>query len=60
MQSKVVALHRLFSPKYKVSCHYLVDERGNIKKIVPEEFSAWHAGKSSWKILNFSTNFQLE
>ena len=49
MQSKVEAIKRLCNPKSKVSCHYLIDRTGKIKKIVSEEFSAWHAGKSSWK-----------
>ncbi len=46
MQSKVEAFKKLCSPKSKVSCHYFIDEIGNITKIVPEKFSAWHAGKS--------------
>jgi N-acetylmuramoyl-L-alanine amidase len=32
----------------KVSCHYLVDEQGNITQMVGEELRAWHAGVSSW------------
>ena len=61
MQSKVAAFIRLSDPKYKVSCHYLIDEQGNIEKIVPEEFSAWHAGKSAWKNYKFlNTNEFLE
>jgi N-acetylmuramoyl-L-alanine amidase len=31
-----------------VSCHYLVDERGNIVQMVDEDLRAWHAGVSSW------------
>ena len=37
MQSKVAAFKKLYSPKSKVSCHYLIDEIGNITKIVPEK-----------------------
>tara|TARA_B100000686_G_C16709997_1_gene928540 strand:- start:164 stop:904 length:741 start_codon:yes stop_codon:yes gene_type:complete len=49
MQSEVVALKRLCSKRSKVSCHYFVGKSGNVIKIVPEEFTAWHAGKSCWK-----------
>ena len=59
MQSKVVAVKRLCSSKSKVSCHYFIDEIGNIIKIVPEEHSAWHAGKSAWKNLKFLNKFSI-
>ena len=32
-----------------VSVHYLVDEAGNITRLVQEEQRAWHAGCGSWK-----------
>jgi len=59
MQSKVEALKKLCNSKSKVSCHYFIDEIGNIVKIVPEEFSAWHAGKSSWKNFKFLNKFSI-
>ena len=59
MQSKVEALKKLYNPKSKVSCHYFIDEIGNIVKIIPEEFSAWHAGKSSWKNFKFLNKFSI-
>ena len=59
MQSKVEALKKLCDSKYKVSCHYLIDEIGNVVKIVPENFSAWHAGKSSWKNFKFLNKFSI-
>ena len=59
MQSKVASLKRLCSSISKVSCHYLIDEKGNISEIVPEEFSAWHAGKSSWKNFKFLNKFSI-
>lgn len=31
-----------------VSCHYLVDEAGNIVQMVDEARRAWHAGASHW------------
>jgi len=50
MNSTVDALQRLSDPDHDppVSCHYLIDEAGNIFTMVPEEKRAWHAGISSW------------
>ena len=52
MQSKIESIERLLSIKHKVSCHYLIDRKGQIIKMVDENKIAWHAGKSKWK--NFS------
>ena len=49
MQSKRASLDRLLDPKYEVSCHYLIDRKGNVIKIVDDMKIAWHAGKSKWK-----------
>ena len=49
MQSKIESIKRLLSPKHKVSCHYLIDRKGQIFKMVQEDKVAWHAGKSKWK-----------
>lgn len=31
------------------SYHYIVGVDGKIEKIVPEEYIAWHAGRSEWR-----------
>ena len=49
MQSERAAIKRLSSKKSEVSCHYLINRKGVIKKIVNDESIAWHAGKSRWK-----------
>ena len=49
MQSKIVSIKRLLNPKAKVSCHYLIDRKGQVLKMVNENKVAWHAGKSRWK-----------
>jgi len=49
MQSKIESIKRLSSPKHKVSCHYLIDRKGQILKMVDDNKVAWHAGKSKWK-----------
>jgi N-acetylmuramoyl-L-alanine amidase len=38
----------LCAPESKVSCHYLIDEAGEITQMVSEAQRAWHAGVSSW------------
>jgi N-acetylmuramoyl-L-alanine amidase len=49
MQDTEAALRRLCDPQAKVSCHYLVDERGRVVQLVPEMRRAWHAGISCWE-----------
>ena len=48
MDSTEVAIERLCDPVHKVSCHYLIDEKGNVYEMVEETKRAWHAGVSSW------------
>ena len=49
MKSESDALNRLIGIQSEVSCHYLIKNNGEIIKIVPDLYIAWHAGKSSWK-----------
>ena len=49
MQKESAAINRLTNIQSEVSCHYLIKNNGEIIKIVPDLFIAWHAGKSSWK-----------
>ena len=49
MKSESNALKRLTDIQSKVSCHYLIKNNGEIVKIVPDLYIAWHAGESSWK-----------
>ena len=57
MQSKRVSLKRLRNPKYKVSCHFLIDRSGEVLRLVDENKIAWHAGKSKWKsFVNLNKN----
>ena len=49
MQSKIASIKRLLDPEFKVSCHYLIDRKGQILKMVEDHKIAWHAGKSKWK-----------
>tara|TARA_B110000444_G_scaffold150098_1_gene140431 strand:- start:6 stop:749 length:744 start_codon:yes stop_codon:yes gene_type:complete len=49
MKSESDALNRLVSIQSEVGCHYLIKNNGEIIKMVPDLYIAWHAGKSSWK-----------
>ena len=49
MKSESDALNRLIGIQSEVSCHYLIKNNGEIVKMVPDLYIAWHAGESSWK-----------
>ena len=49
MKKELDAINRLINIQSEVSCHYLIKNNGEIVKIVPDLYVAWHAGKSSWK-----------
>jgi len=49
MQSEIESIKRLKNPKSKVSCHYLINRKGEIIQMVMDKKIAWHAGKSKWK-----------
>ena len=57
MQSERESILRLSNEKSKVSCHYLINEKGKIYRLVKENKIAWHAGKSCWgKLKNLNKN----
>jgi len=49
MKSESGAISRLTNIQSGVSSHYLIKKNGEIVKLVPDLYIAWHAGKSSWK-----------
>jgi N-acetylmuramoyl-L-alanine amidase len=49
MASGAAALARLCDPAAAVSAHYLVDDDGVVRLLVPEAKRAWHAGRSAWR-----------
>ena len=49
MKSESDTLNRLTDIQSEVSCHYLIKNNGEIVKMVPDLYIAWHAGESSWK-----------
>ena len=53
MKNESEAISRLTNIQSEVSCHYLIKNNGEIVNIVPDLYTAWHAGKSSWKNYKF-------
>ena len=49
MQSEIESITRLKNPNSQVSCHYLINRRGDVVQMVEDTKIAWHAGKSKWK-----------
>ena len=49
MESAAAAIDRLCDPEARVSSHYVVEEDGEVWRLVPEERRAWHAGVSFWQ-----------
>lgn len=42
------AIARLCNPAAEVSAHYVIDRKGCVYALVPEDKRAWHAGVSFW------------
>ena len=53
------AIKKLTSAKSKVSCHYLIKNNGQILMLVPELYTAWHAGISLWKKYKLINKFSI-
>ena len=49
MKKELDAINRLINIQSEVSCHYLIKNNGEIVKLVPDLYIAWHAGKYTWR-----------
>ena len=49
MKTEKAAIDRLTDIESRVSAHYLIKQNGEIITLVPDLYTAWHAGKSVWK-----------
>ena len=49
MKKETSAIKKLCDPNSKVSSHYLIKNNGEILNLVPDLYTAWHAGVSYWK-----------
>ena len=59
MQSEIESLNRLKDINSKVSCHYFINRKGDILRLVDDNKVAWHAGKSKWKKFNNLNNCSI-
>ena len=48
MRSEKGAIKRLTKIQSQVSAHYFIKKNGEIIRMVPELYNAWHAGVSHW------------
>ena len=53
------AIKKLCDPQSKVSSHYFLKNNGEILELVPDLYTAWHAGKSQWKKFNSLNNYSI-
>ena len=49
MKRESEAIKKLCESKSKVSSHYFIKYNGQVLNLVPDLYTAWHAGKSNWK-----------
>tara|TARA_B100000965_G_C19579230_1_gene752759 strand:- start:130 stop:867 length:738 start_codon:yes stop_codon:yes gene_type:complete len=49
MKREDKAIEKLTKIQSQVSCHYFIKNNGEIIKMVPDSYVAWHAGISIWK-----------
>ena len=49
MKKESDAIKRLCDSNSKVSSHYFIKNNGELLNLVPDLYTAWHAGDSSWK-----------
>ena len=53
MKNDKLAIRKLTNFNSKVSCHYYINQKGNLIQLVPDLYIAWHAGQSCWKNSKF-------
>ena len=53
MKKESEAIDKLTNIQSQVSCHYLIKKNGKIITMVPNLYTAWHAGISYWKNFKF-------
>ena len=49
MKKEIDSINKLTNYKSGVSCHYFIKKNGKVLTLVPDLYTAWHAGISSWK-----------
>ena len=59
MKKESEAIKRLCDSKSKVSSHYFLKNNGEILNLVPDLYTAWHAGKSEWKKIKSLNKYSI-
>ena len=59
MKKEAQAIERLCDSKSKVSSHYFIKNNGKVLNLIPDLYTAWHAGKSNWKKLKSLNNYSI-
>ena len=59
MRKETRAIERLCDLKSKVSSHYFVKNNGKILNLIPDLYTAWHAGDSKWKKFKSLNNYSI-
>ncbi len=59
MKKENDAIKKLCNPKSKVSSHYFIKNNGDVLNLVPNLYTAWHAGISCWKNYNSLNKYSI-
>ena len=59
MKKETQAIERLCDFKSKVSSHYFVKNNGKVLNLIPDLYTAWHAGDSNWKKFKSLNNYSI-
>ena len=59
MKSEKKAIQRLIKIQSEVSAHYFIKKNGEIIRMVPDIYKAWHAGISSWGKYKFLNKYSI-
>ncbi len=59
MKKETNAIKKLCDPNSKVSSHYFIKNNGQVINMVPDLYTAWHAGISYWKNYNFLNRYSI-
>jgi len=59
MRKESEAIERLCDSRSKVSSHYFIKNNGDILRLVPDLYQAWHAGISSWKKIKSLNRYSI-
>ena len=59
MKNESAAIKKLVDIRSETSCHYYIKNDGQIISMVPDLYSAWHAGVSFWKGIKSLNKYSL-